>query len=71
MSAREGGTKKDQKGKKAHRNKPTSKKYALYKISGDKVTRAKHCPRCGPGIFLANRERRVHCGRCSYTEFGN
>ncbi len=70
MSEREGGTKlKDKKGKKPHKNKPTSKKYALYKISGDKVSRPKHCPRCGPGVFLAARESRVHCGKCGYTEF--
>ncbi len=30
----------------------------------------KHCPKCGPGVFLANHEDRVACGRCGYTEFG-
>ena len=34
------------KGKKPHKNKPTSKKYSKYKIEGDKVTREKMCPRC-------------------------
>jgi small subunit ribosomal protein S27Ae len=29
----------------------------------------KHCPKCGPGVFLANHEDRVACGRCGYTEF--
>ena len=58
------------KGKKPHKNKPTSKKYALYTISGTTVKRAPFCPRCGPGVFLADRQGRMHCGRCNYTEFG-
>jgi ubiquitin-small subunit ribosomal protein S27Ae len=29
----------------------------------------KHCPKCGPGVFLANHENRTACGRCGYTEF--
>lgn len=57
------------KGKKKHTNKPTSKKYTKYKIEGDKVTRAKTCPRCGPGIFLSVGKGRSYCGRCHYTEF--
>ena len=59
----------DKKGKKPHKNKPTSKKYSHYTISGDKVSRAKTCPRCGPGIFLAQHKDRFHCGKCNYTEF--
>ncbi|PIN92896.1 30S ribosomal protein S27ae [Candidatus Pacearchaeota archaeon CG10_big_fil_rev_8_21_14_0_10_35_13] len=57
------------KGKKPHKNKPTSKKYKMFKIEGEKITRQRNCPRCGPGVFLAKREGRVHCGKCSYTEF--
>ena len=49
-----GGSSKDRKGKKPHKNKPTSKKYSHYKIEGDKVTKGKMCPRCGAGVFLAN-----------------
>jgi len=60
---------KEKKGKKPHKNKPTSQKWKKYTISGDKITRAKSCPRCGPGIFLANRQNRFHCGKCNYTEF--
>ena len=60
---------KVKKGKKPHKNKPTSKKYSHYKIEDSKVTRDKFCPRCGPGVFLAKRELRLHCGRCNYTEF--
>ena len=57
------------KGKKKHKNKPTSKKYAKYKIEDGKITRQKYCPRCGPGIFLMIAKDRSYCGKCHYTEF--
>ena len=57
------------KGKKTHKNKPTSKKYSKYKIEGDKITKERFCPRCGPGIFLMKSQRRVYCGKCHYSEF--
>lgn len=61
--------KANKKGKKPHKNKPTSKKYTKYKIEGDKVVREKTCPRCGPGIFLMNSQNRLYCGKCHYSEF--
>ena len=64
-----GVKKNDKKGKKKPKNKPTSKKYSKYKIEGDKITRAKTCPRCGPGIFLLNSNGRLYCGKCHYSEF--
>lgn len=57
------------KGKKKHKNSPTSKKSSKYTIEGDKVKRAKFCPRCGPGIFLMDTTNRLYCGKCHYTEF--
>ena len=57
------------KGKKPHKNKPTSKKYKKYKIEGDKITRERFCPRCGPGVFLMNSGGRIYCGKCHYSEF--
>ncbi len=57
------------KGKKAPKNKPTSKKYSKYKIDGDKLTRERTCPRCGPGVFLMIAKDRVYCGKCGYSEF--
>jgi ubiquitin-small subunit ribosomal protein S27Ae len=56
-------------GKKPHKNKPTSKKYTMYKIQGDKLIREKSCPRCGLGIFLMKASDRLYCGKCHYTEF--
>ena len=62
--------KKEKKGKKPHKNKPTSKKYSKYKIDGDKIIReGKTCPRCGPGTFLMNSQGRVYCGKCHFAEF--
>ena len=61
---------KEKKGKKAHKNKLTSKKYKHYAVEGDSIKRLrKHCPRCGPGTFLGDNIGRVHCGKCHYTEF--
>ena len=58
------------KGKKPHKNKPTSKKYSKYKIEGGKIiTKERFCPRCGPGVFLMNSNERFYCGKCHYSEF--
>jgi len=57
------------KGKKPHKNKPTSKKYTKYKIDGDKITHERFCPRCGPGVFLMKSQGRFYCGKCHYSEF--
>jgi len=64
MAAPTGGVTKERKGKKPHKNKPTSKKYTFY-INN----KGRFCPRCGAGIILANHENRLHCGKCNYTEF--
>jgi len=61
--------KHEKKGKRPHKNKPTSKKYTKYQIEGDSVKRAKTCPRCGLGIFLMDATNRLYCGKCHYTEF--
>ncbi len=51
------------KGKPSH-------KYKKYKVEDGKLVRlGKTCPKCGPGVFLAEHKDRWHCGRCGYTEF--
>jgi len=46
------------------------KKRELFKVQGDSITRErKHCPKCGPGVFLARHKNRDSCGKCGYTEF--
>ena len=69
MATKVGGAEGKRKGKRPHRNKPTSVKYKHYKLEGDKIKRDKTCPRCSPGIFLANHKSRLYCGKCKYTEF--
>ncbi len=67
MTTTKGGSTKEKKGKKPHKNKLTSKKYSLYDSSGKKKN--KNCPRCGAGTFLASHKNRLYCGKCHYTEF--
>ncbi len=46
------------------------KRSAYYKVEGDKVAFSrKYCPRCGPGVILADHADRAACGKCGYTEF--
>lgn len=56
-------------GKKKRKAKKPSKKWEKYKLEGGKVIRARSCPRCGPGIFLAISQNRLYCGKCHYTSF--
>ena len=51
--------------KKQKKKKKTSKKYVLYEGSKRKN---KFCPKCGPGVFLANHANRITCGTCGYME---
>lgn len=45
-------------------------KRTVYKVEDNKLVRSRqHCPKCGPGVFLAQHADRVSCGRCGYTEF--
>lgn len=54
----------------AKKKRDKSKRYELYDSEGDEVKRLrKACPRCGPGIFMADHGERLACGKCGYTEF--
>ncbi len=45
-------------------------KRELYEVvEGELSRRRTSCPKCGPGVFLAEHEDRLSCGRCGYTEF--
>ncbi|MCK4269613.1 MAG: 30S ribosomal protein S27ae [Methanogenium sp.] len=46
------------------------KRSTYYKIEGDlAVPQRRNCPRCGPGVFMADHGDRQACGKCGYTEF--
>ncbi len=56
----------------AKKGKPSkaAKRSSYYKIEGTKVTMTKkYCPRCGPGMAMADHKDRTACGKCGYTEF--
>ncbi len=45
-------------------------KRELYEIKNGKITRKRRfCPKCGPGVFMADHGDRYSCGKCGYTEF--
>ncbi|MFH0714408.1 MAG: 30S ribosomal protein S27ae [Candidatus Diapherotrites archaeon] len=47
-----------------------TKKGNYYKMEGEKAARQKKfCPKCGPGVFLAEHSDRQSCGKCGYTEW--
>jgi small subunit ribosomal protein S27Ae len=42
----------------------------LYQVKDGKIHRTRqHCPKCGPGIFMAQHKGRQSCGNCGHTEF--
>jgi len=45
-------------------------KREIFKEEGDKIVSLRtSCPKCGPGVFLAEHKDRFSCGKCGYTEF--
>ena len=42
----------------------------MWTLEGSKVIRNRtHCPKCGPGVHMAEHYDRLHCGKCGYTKF--
>jgi len=57
-------------GKKKKRKKKPYLVSKIYKVENGKLIRLrKTCPKCGPGVFLAEHADRWSCGRCGYTEW--
>ena len=54
--------------KKKVKNKKPSQRWKKYKVEGSTVKRAKTCPKCGAGYFLAEHKDRLYCGNCHYLE---
>ncbi len=50
--------------------KVKASKSKLYKLDGKTAKRLRpQCPRCGPGVFMAEHKNRWACGKCGYTDF--
>jgi ubiquitin-small subunit ribosomal protein S27Ae len=51
------------------KEKKNIKKSEKYSIENDALKRkGKFCPKCGPGVFMAEHKDRNTCGNCGYTE---
>ena len=51
------------------KHKPT-KQWEIIKVENGKIKRLrKTCPRCGPGVYMAEHEDRYYCGKCHLTEW--
>jgi small subunit ribosomal protein S27Ae len=62
--------KKAEKGKKEKKHKEEKGVKAMYKVEGDKISRARPtCERCGPGYFMADHHDRYTCGHCGFTRY--
>jgi small subunit ribosomal protein S27Ae len=62
--------KKAEKGKREKKHKEEKGVKAMYKVEGDKVSRARPtCERCGPGYFMADHHDRYTCGHCGFTRY--
>lgn len=56
--------------KKAEAKEKKTSKSSLYTASGTDLKRNKRfCPKCGPGVFLAQHDNRSSCGNCGYLEW--
>lgn len=45
-------------------------KASFYEYAGERLERKKpFCPKCGPGIFMAEHKDRYACGSCGYTKW--
>ena len=54
--------------KKVVKKKPAQKIHVLYDTSSGLKRKNKHCPKCGPGVFMAKHKDRAACGKCHYVE---
>jgi small subunit ribosomal protein S27Ae len=62
--------KKVEKGKREKSHKEEKGVKAMYKVEGEKLSRARPtCERCGPGYFMADHHARYTCGHCGFTRY--
>ena len=56
--------------KKEKKKKVKMNKGKLYDTKSEKLERKNlFCPKCGPGVFMAQHKDRNQCGRCGYTQW--
>lgn len=56
----------------AEEKKDKTKKSTNYEVNDGTVKRkSKFCPKCGPGVFMADHKDRYACGNCGYMEKKN
>ncbi|MFA4855752.1 MAG: 30S ribosomal protein S27ae [archaeon] len=61
---------KERAGKKQRKKHPKHLKSTLYETKGGSLERKRRsCPKCGPGVLMAEHKNRLNCGKCGYTEF--
>lgn len=47
-----------------------TKKSDFYEIEGEKIKRKNlFCPKCGPGVFMAQHNDRNTCGKCGFSQW--
>ena len=60
---------KKEKGPKAKQLGKGKKDFYAPGKDGKLERKKRNCPKCGPGVFLAEHGNRNSCGKCGYTEF--
>jgi small subunit ribosomal protein S27Ae len=61
--------KKEKGGAKVKTLRVSKKDFYVAGENGKLERKKRHCPKCGPGVFLAEHPNRNACGKCGYTEF--
>jgi len=54
----------------AKKPKPKAHQSQVWKCYNKGKLKNKSCPKCGPGVFMAQHKDRMTCGKCGYSEFG-
>jgi len=61
---------KERKGKRERKKHKKHLKSTLYAAKDGGLERKRRsCPKCGPGVLMAEHRDRLNCGKCGYTEF--
>ncbi|MEM4756316.1 MAG: 30S ribosomal protein S27ae [Candidatus Woesearchaeota archaeon] len=53
----------------ASKKKTSHRLSRFYTVAGGSLQKkAKFCPKCGVGFYMAQHKNRLTCGNCKYTE---